>query len=182
MTRLWQALVPRARDRDPHRPVLDNREIVRLARSLPITDPFDLDALLGEVSRMVGTPIALAPYPAHTVEDARRLGEALPAALCIVAGTRAHVLYRTDTTPSHQRHSILHEVGHLLCRHGTPSADTDVRTLLRSTYDDAQEQAAEAFAYEFERRLGPVRVLSSDHPTDEKLTDTIERAGSILEG
>lgn len=164
------------------RPVLKPREVVRIARNLPITDPFDLDALVAEVSEIVGLPVHLAPYPPQTAVEARQLGEALPAALCIATASRVHVLYRTDTTESHQRHSILHEVGHLLCRHVTPNADSDVRTLLRSTYDDAKEKAAETFAYEFERRLGPLRAQQGERQEDGPLTDTIERYGSILEG
>ena len=127
--------------------MIDTREVVRIARCLPIADPFDLGTLVAEVSGIVGVPVELAPYPPPTIAAARQLGEPLPAALCIATSSRFHVLYRTDTTASHQRHSILHEVGHLLCRHITPSADTDLRTVLRNTYDDAHERAAEAFAY-----------------------------------
>jgi hypothetical protein len=183
LLRPWQALFHRSRARDPQAPVIDGREVVRIARSLPVGNPFDLDALLVEVSGIVGVPVELAPYPAQTIADARQLGEALPAALCVATPTRVHVLYRTDTTASHQRHSILHEVGHLLCRHITPDADGDIRTMRRtSTYDDAQEQAAETFAYEFERRLGPVRVQHGERRRDERLTYTIERYGLIFEG
>jgi Zn-dependent peptidase ImmA (M78 family) len=163
--------------------VIDAREVIRIARCLPVTDPFDLDALLSEVSRIVGVPVELAPYPAQTIADARQLGEALPAALCVATPTRVHVLYRTDTTASHQRHSILHEVGHLVCRHVTPAADGDIRTVLRrSTYADVQEQAAETFAYEFERRLGPLRMQHGERQEDNRLTHTIERYGLIFEG
>jgi hypothetical protein len=162
--------------------VIDGREVVRIARSLPVVSPFDLDALLVEVSGIVGVPVELALYPARTIADARQLGEALPAALCVVTPTRVHVLYRTDTTASHQRHSILHEVGHLLCRHVTPDTDGDIRTMRRNTYDDALEQAAETFAYEFERRLGPPRVQHGERPGNERLTYAIERYGVVFEG
>lgn len=178
--RPWQALFCRPRARDPHAPVTEAREVVRIARGLPVVAPSDLDRLLAEVSRIIGVPVELSPYPAQTIADARQLGEALPAALCIATSARVHVLYRTDTTASHQRHSILHEVGHLLCRHVPPNADT--RTLRRSTYEDAQEQAAELFAYEVERRLGPLRAQHGERPGTDRLTTTIERYGSILEG
>lgn len=172
-------------------PVVEEREVVRLARSLPIADPFDIEALVGEVARIIGTPVELAPYPERTVEDARRLGEPLPAALCVATANRFHVLYRVDTTVDHQRHSVLHELGHVLCRHlvvsptGTDrdlAGETPVRTMLRSTYDDDQEHAAEAFAYEFERRLGPVRISGRRSVEATGLGEVVDRYTSYLEG
>ncbi|MFE9747586.1 ImmA/IrrE family metallo-endopeptidase [Saccharothrix saharensis] len=178
----WQALFHRSRAGDPQAPVIDGREVVRIARSLPVASPFNLEDLMSNVSGMIGVPVELAPYPAQTIADARRLGEALPAALCVATPTRVHVLYRTDTTPSHQRHSILHEVGHLLCRHVTPETTGGSRAMRRGTYDDAQEQAAEMFAYEFERRLGSLRLQHGEPRGDERLTYAIERYGLIFEG
>ncbi|MER5262280.1 hypothetical protein ABTZ99_09395 [Actinosynnema sp. NPDC002837] len=168
------------------------KEVVRLARSLPITDPFDIEALVDEVARIVGTPVELAPYPERTVTEARRLGESLPAALCVATANRFHVLHRVDTTADHQRHSVLHELGHLLCRHlvvtpdatasDGPADEAQVRAMLRSTYDDDQEHAAEAFAYEFERRLGPVRVSGQRSAEAPGLGEVVDRYTSYLEG
>ena len=172
-------------------PVVEDREVVRLARSLPITDPFDIEALVDEVARIVGTPVELAPYPERTVTDARSLGEPLPAALCVATANRFHVFHRVDTTVDHQRHSVLHELGHLLCRHlvvapagtgGDFADETRVRAMLRSTYDDDQERAAEAFAYEFERRLGPVRVSGRPSAKATGLGEVVDRYTSYLEG
>ncbi|XVV05361.1 ImmA/IrrE family metallo-endopeptidase [Actinosynnema sp. CA-248983] len=155
--------------------------MVRVARRLSIPDPFDLDMLIREVADVIGKPVDLAPYPEETVEQARRAGEALPAAVCVAFAHRVYVFYRADTTGDHQRHSVLHEVGHLLCGHVTVDGDQPVWAH-RSTYDDARERAAEAFAYEFERRLGPVRVRRGPQPTNEDLSCAVDRYGSILEG
>jgi hypothetical protein len=200
----FRTLIARIRRRNaPHRPsagtpdrLVRKREVTQLVRRLELPDPFDLDAMVAEAAEAVGAPILLAPYPAPTVRSSRKLGEPLPAALCIATpgsagGTgRFHVFYRDDTTEEHRVHSVLHELGHILCGHITAHDDValddlDAATITkathRSAYSDDLERAAEHFAYAVGQRRG--RLHAGDRlPADPEMTPVVDRYGSILEG
>jgi hypothetical protein len=173
-------------------PILTERAARKLARRLPVTDPFDLDALLGQAEKIAGVPIVVRPFLDHIVSAWRAAGESLPAAMCVASASSIYVFYRQDTSPAHQRHSILHEFGHICARHVIASSevvDSDnlntetVREAThRSLYEDGQERAAEAFAYALEKRMGPMRVLGDQRSADPSHQEAVYRYGSILEG
>lgn len=112
--------------------------------------------------------------------------------MCVGGQARIYVFYRQDTSPAHQRHSILHELGHICARHViASSAVVDSENLSaevvreathRSLYEDDQERAAEAFAYALEDRMGPMRVLGDRRSADPDYQEAVDRYGSILEG
>lgn len=70
------------------------------------------------------------------------------------------ILYQERTTPLHQSHIILHEVGHILANHGSTAGPESAmeglfpglsplgvrRVLQRCSYDNAQECEAELIA------------------------------------
>jgi hypothetical protein len=80
----------------------------------------------------------------------------------LVSTERAEYIgYPADTTPLHQRHIVLHEVGHLLCGHRggstlSPATERSLmphlsgelvrRVLGRDGYTEPQEREAELFA------------------------------------
>jgi hypothetical protein len=171
-------------------------DVEKLVRGLALPDPFDLDAMVAEATEAVGVPIVLAPYPIATAQSARKLGEPLPAALCVATpGERGapgtfHVFYRDDTTSEHRMHSVLHELGHILCGHITAydevvpddlDSATIARAIKRSAYTDDLERAAEQFAYAVAKRRG--RLHTGDRsPADPEMSTVVDRYGSILEG
>ncbi|MFC3453381.1 ImmA/IrrE family metallo-endopeptidase [Amycolatopsis speibonae] len=134
------------------------RRCERIASAVRLPDPFDVTTLFGEVAAMRGRPIELVAL------DAR------PGAPCgvLAATDRAdYIFYTRDTSPLHQRHILLHELGHLLCGHVegemlpetvaamvTPSLSVDLvrRVLGRTTYAQEQEKEAELVASLLMRR------------------------------
>ncbi|GLY68761.1 hypothetical protein [Amycolatopsis taiwanensis] len=95
--------------------------------------------------------IKLVPYP-------------LPAAgafgLWIGTADTDFILYQRDTTPAHQEHIILHEIGHIVSGHGSVESDESVwselfpdippelirRALRREGYGPGYEREAEMVA------------------------------------
>lgn len=149
-----------------------------------------MDVLVQTVERIVGVPIVLGAFPERVVQQWREAGQRLPVALCLPGTSHIFVLFREDTTPAHQRHSILHELGHICARHLPPvgaAATEDLgmatltRAMHRSYYVDSIERAAEAFAYTMESRIGLMRA-NENRLTDPTYREAVDRYGSILEG
>ncbi|MER7406717.1 hypothetical protein ABT373_30670 [Streptomyces sp. NPDC000070] len=65
----------------------------------------------------------------------------MPSGMWVATAQADYVLYEEQTSPMHQRHIILHEIGHMVCGH--PSA---AGIALRMRYSDRQEQEAELMA------------------------------------
>ncbi|MFI5530868.1 ParH-like protein [Kitasatospora sp. NPDC051853] len=129
------------------------RRCRELAETLALPDPFELPALGEVLSAQLGRPVEFLPLPA---------GAAGTCGVLISTERAEYIGYPTDTTPLHQQHIVLHEVGHLLCGHQDARSAADgggvtgllphlsgelVRRVLgRSSYDSTQEQEAELFA------------------------------------
>ncbi len=134
------------------------RRCERVASAVRLPDPFDVTTLFAEVAAMRGRPIELVAL------------ETRPGAPCgvLAATDRAdYVFYTRDTSPLHQLHILLHELGHLLCGHvegevrpetlaevlmPSLSADLVRRVLGRTTYAREQEKEAELVASLLMRR------------------------------
>ncbi|MFD7412749.1 ParH-like protein [Kitasatospora purpeofusca] len=124
-----------------------------VADSIPLPEPFDIRALTDSLARLRGRPIELVPLsgPAHS-----------PCGVLISTDRADYIGYAVDTTALHQQHIVLHEIGHLLCRHTgdgarlgenvrealTPRLSGELvrRVLGRSAYTQRQEQEAELVA------------------------------------
>lgn len=135
------------------------RRCERIASSVDLPDPFDVHSLFGRIAGQRGRPIELIPLQAR------------PGAPCgvLAATDRAdYVFYTRDTSPLHQQHILLHELGHLLCGHAegqelsdkvaamlTPNLPVELvrRVLGRTTYLWEHEQEAELVASLIVRRL-----------------------------
>ncbi|WP_190824789.1 hypothetical protein [Saccharopolyspora pogona] len=131
---------------------LQLRRTVRgLLRELDIGAPLDVRELCRRLGEHRGKPIQLVSYPLP-----------VPGAFGMWFGTAAadYILYQAETTPAHQDHIILHEVGHIISDHGQDEADGDVwnqlfpdlppnlvrRALRREGYGPAHEHEAEMVA------------------------------------
>ncbi|MEU3166758.1 hypothetical protein [Streptosporangium sp. NPDC006930] len=143
------------------------RRCDEILRDLPLPTPFDAVELCETVARRRGRAIRLAPM---------RNGFGVMG-LWAAVGDVDMIFYEEATTPPHQEHIILHELGHLLCGHDKaqlpvaeyalplmPGLDPRmVRTVLgRTSYSAAEEQEAELLAslilQRFSRATAPVRL------------------------
>ncbi|MFJ9179427.1 hypothetical protein [Streptomyces sp. NPDC102360] len=137
------------------------RRCRRLLNGLDIRPPLDVDELCRRFAQQRGRVIELVPYD---------IPVAGPFGLWVGDAVKDVIVYQQQTTPAHQRHIILHELGHIfagheICaprellatlrrgeRHGSGAplwlpADGDVLRLLgRSVYDDEHEREAETVA------------------------------------
>ncbi|MFJ8433884.1 ParH-like protein [Kitasatospora sp. NPDC094019] len=124
-----------------------------VADSIPLPEPFGIRALTDSLARRRGRPIELIPLsgPAHS-----------PCGVLVSTDRADYIGYAVDTTTLHQQHIVLHEIGHLLCRHTgvgpglgeevrealTPRLSGELvrRVLGRSAYTQRQEREAELVA------------------------------------
>lgn len=162
---------------------LDNvrEQCERAVARLPLRSPFDVGSLIDQLAADRGRPIELHRWPE---------GINAPCGVWVATASTDHIFYDGLTTPIHQRHIILHELGHLLLEHELPPPqDAWARRLLpsldpamvstalgRSSYADDDEIAAELFAsmvIERVNRLGRASPTSLDPQRDgvvERLT------------
>ncbi|MFE2283101.1 hypothetical protein ACFXDJ_02840 [Streptomyces sp. NPDC059443] len=118
------------------------------------------------IAEQRGRPIRLHPLP-------REAAESGVCGLWVGTASVDYVFYEAQTTPLHQEHIVLHEIGHILFGHhsldteeteGTTRADVEeagVPILLgRTNYTTRQEQEAEMLASMIRIRTGS----SGPHP------------------
>ena len=135
------------------------RRCERVASTVDLPDPFDVHAVFSALAAGRGRPIELIPLASR------------PGAPCgvLAATDRAdYVFYTRDTSPLHQQHILLHELGHLLCGPAegqalpdqvaavlTPNLPVELvrRVLGRTTYRWEHEQEAELVASLIVRRI-----------------------------
>lgn len=160
--------------------------IHELDHRLGIPVPFDLDVFLDRLEADRGRPIRLVPFTRRSNASTCGLW---------VARTEDDLIYHEESTsPLHQDHIILHEVGHMVCEHrgaGVLSADlTDalistlprsvIDTVIgRSVYSNQEEQEAELFASLLLGRAG--RSVAPEEPTlDPSVAEIILRVESAF--
>jgi hypothetical protein len=145
------------------------RRCLTLLDEIDVPDPFDLTVFRDRIARRRGRPVHLHPLPADA--DA-----GTPCGVCLTTDDADHIFHVPGTSPLHQQHIILHELGHLLCDHvGAGEASTEAvsrllpdlspgmvrRVLWRSSYSSVQEQMAEMMASLVLGRAGPPRRYGS---------------------
>ncbi|MFJ5548076.1 ParH-like protein [Streptomyces sp. NPDC093225] len=160
------------------------RRCRRIADGVPLPEPFALEPLAAALSERLGRPVEFLALPAG----------AFGTCGVLVSTDRAdYIGYPSDTTALHQRHIVLHEVGHLLGGHRQtgPVADTTTvralvphlsdelvhRVLGRGAYTDAQEQEAELIASMVMHRAAAGRpAAGTPYPTAQT-----ERLGGVFD-
>lgn len=128
------------------------RRCKRELRALDIQPPLQAEVLCRQLGERRGRPIRLVPHSMPVPG---------PFGAWIATPSTDYILYQQETTASHQRHIILHEVGHILADHQSDEVDDValwkgavpvlstglVRRLLRRTsYDEEHERQAELVA------------------------------------
>lgn len=145
------------------------RRCERILDDLAAPHGTDVRALCALVGRQQGKPIHLV---------AESLPPQSPSGLAVRTARFDAIIYEKRTTPLHQEHIIGHELGHILCGHGTvPMIDSDTSRLLlpdldpalvqavlgRSNYTQEQEREAEMIASLILRRsVAPPRPGADD--------------------
>ena len=127
------------------------RRCAAIVRDLPMPVPFDARVLCERVAARRGRPIQLVAMDGLTGVCGLWVGTA----------TTDLIFYERVTTPPHQEHIILHELGHVLCDHHRspdalglpveqllPSLDPAMvqRVLGRAGYTSEEEREAELLA------------------------------------
>jgi hypothetical protein len=123
-----------------------------LVAQLEIPRPFTAERLAQRISASRGRPLDLLPVP---------MPSEAPSGIWFATADRDVIVYEQYTSPLHQEHIKLHELGHLLCGH-EPIAATSTQTsrllfadldpqvvrrsLHRSHYTAREEQEAELVA------------------------------------
>lgn len=160
-----------------------------LARRLPLPEPFDLHRFCDSIAAVRGRAIVLAPLP---------LSVAGPCGLWLASTRTDLICFEADTSPLHQRHIVLHELGHMLCGHGgsevlrnsladlVPQLGTRTLQIMlarqHAGYLQRQEAEAEAFAYAIAERLGK-QVADPPASADTSAADArTRRLTDALEG
>ncbi|MBY8862060.1 hypothetical protein K7711_36675 [Nocardia sp. CA2R105] len=129
------------------------RQCRDLLRELGIHPPLDVETLCRLVGERQGRPIRLIAQPIPVPG---------PFGAWIATARADYIFFQSETTPSHQQHIILHELGHLLASHRSEVDDESMiamlspdgglppqlvrRALQRTSYDTDQEREAETIA------------------------------------
>ncbi|TCO49756.1 hypothetical protein [Actinocrispum wychmicini] len=141
-----------------------------------IPNPFDLTVFCERLGARRGRPILLIPMS---------MGAPSPSGMWICGELRDYIVYEQATTPLHQTHIALHEIGHLLCGHESASRLDDShlarlfptldpvmvrRVLGRTGYPTDEELEAEMLAcLILERAARPGTPAALDRSTAEAL-------------
>ena len=161
------------------------RRVRRIIRELGLPRSFELRTLTEIIAARRGRPIVLTPMP---------LSVAGPSGLWLATASTDYVWFEQHTSPLHQHHIVLHELGHLVCGHGGPqsvqnlladlapqlSATTQAIMLARQhdAYQDLQETEAELFAHML---LGSTHAADRNPVPPDDLSDEQRRLVEVLE-
>ncbi|RCG28228.1 hypothetical protein DQ384_24150 [Sphaerisporangium album] len=154
------------------------RQCRRLLRELDIRPPLDVRELCRRLAERRGRDIRLVSYP---------IGTPGPFGLWFMTDTTDFIYYQQATTPPHQDHIVLHEIGHIIADHPcdeavaddealTPEIPAGGRVLRRTCYDTKYEREAELIATII---LEWASVLNVTHHPSEP-SDALERMRSSL--
>jgi hypothetical protein len=129
----------------------------QIARSLDLPPAWSVPDLESRLSALSGRQVHIDFLPPNTTNDA-------PCGLWVSTAAADYIYARHGTSVLHQKHFVLHEVGHMICGHQGIRIDLTSglatmlprlkhlkpelvrRALTRTTYSNPQEREAELFA------------------------------------
>ncbi|MFG3289785.1 hypothetical protein ACGF3G_13410 [Streptomyces sp. NPDC048179] len=132
----------------------DRPDFEDVLASIDIPDPFDAQVFCDRIATQRRRALHLHSVPGISGTDA-------PCGVWIATERADHIFHEAATSPLHQNHIILHEIGHMLLGHtsildgvqsagGGLFADIDPATvvslLTRASYGTEDERDAERFA------------------------------------
>lgn len=141
-----------------------SRRCRRLINELRIPAPFDLDEFLRCFAAQRGRSLKVTPLPVLSEPG-------FASGVWVATDSTDYVLYNDRTSPLHQRHIILHEVGHMIFAHnerrlsdsvvpdgGFPNLEPrSARHLMgRVHYSEPEEEEAEMVATLLLEAIGEV--------------------------
>lgn len=158
------------------------RSCRRLLRDLDIRPPLDVGQLCARLGEHRGRPIELYPYPIVTPG---------PFGLWFSLEDADAIFFQQETTPAHQTHIVMHELGHLLADHPSDETDSDeaVRVIREQLpgFDDpprARRRTCYDSDYEREAELVATIILHwaavADRVMTPSTTTTARRLGAAL--
>jgi hypothetical protein len=143
---------------------------IRRIEQLGLPDPCPIETLCRCLGEQRGRLITLVPTAIVASQ---------PCGMWLAAPGADVIFFDLHTTRAHQEHIILHELGHIICEHrGTgvlsdenarqlfPDLDPGIvrEMLMRSGYDDLQEQEAEVLASLLAERIGQPETAGPIRP------------------
>lgn len=155
----------------------------QLAAGLDLPHPFQLTRFTDRLAALRGRPLLLVPT--------RDMALGNLCGMWMATATNDYVFYEQDTSAVHQRHIVLHEIGHILLRHtGIPTAKTTdpaapdgtapERVMGRDSYDDQEEYEAELFASLVLARIEvPHATSQAEHSRLDAVTRSIGRTEAV---
>jgi hypothetical protein len=132
----------------------------RRIEQLGLPDACDIETLCARLGEDRRRPLTLVPA---AIESSQ------PCGMWLSTRDVDVIFFDADTTRAHQEHIILHELGHIICGHRTAGGMNDASArqlfpdldpalvrdmLMRTGYDDEQEQEAEVLASLLAERIG----------------------------
>lgn len=140
------------------------RTTKKLLRDLDIRPPLDVAVLAERLGAARERPIRLLPWP---------LPVPGPFGVWLQTASEDIVVYQSETTPGHQEHIVLHEIGHIVSNHHDEDADDDLwsaltpnlpaafvrSALARRGYDSDEELEAELVATVIKEWAGTLEHL-----------------------
>lgn len=131
-------------------------QVRKLADSLVVPRPWNLETFVARVAERVGKPILVVPQQDLTTGG-------FPCGLVVERADDIVIAYDAASSGYHTDHIVMHEIAHVLLDHAGfvspgaqrrtlaalfPELDIDnvLRVLARSDYDDIDENQAELFA------------------------------------
>jgi len=141
------------------------------ADALPLREPYSSAQLVDDLAAARGRPIHITPL---TWLD----GPSLPCGVWIATGDTDYVFIAKGATGVHREQIVLHEIGHIVCGHGSAGSSelleqlmpninpaTIHKVLSRSSYSQPQEREAELVATLALARMS--RLATMTRPTDQ---------------
>jgi hypothetical protein len=129
-----------------------HRRCRQVIDGITLPEPFSAQELCAHLAQERGRPLHLLPLPTPTVPGT-------PSGMWLAAERGDYIFHDTQTSPLHQEHIILHEIGHMVCNHRSVGDDERLyrhidladphsirQALPRLRYPDEQEREAEMIA------------------------------------